>query len=360
MVKLNINLKDRGYPIFITNNYDELGKCLKGARLSGKVVLVTDTNVEKHQAEECMAQLAHSGIDVKKFVIQPGEASKNLKVVEELYRFLLEEKLDRSGILIALGGGVVGDLTGFVAATYMRGIHFVQIPTTLLAQADSSVGGKVGVDFMGSKNMIGAFYQPKMVYINVKSLQTLPERELKAGLAEVVKHGIIRDKDFFDYIDNNLNKILGLDDDVLQYMTKVNCSIKGRVVEEDEKEDDLRAILNFGHTVGHAIESVTDFRLLHGECVSLGMVSVFKLAAALDMVDKTSVVKVIELLSKIGLPVNLEALDVDKVYNQMFYDKKAKDGKLLFVLPRHIGEVVQVRLDEEELIRKAISNLVAG
>ena len=360
MIKLNVNLNERSYPIYITTDYSDLKSSLNNAKINGKLVVITDTNVDKYQSHECMEALKGYEGEVHKYVIPAGEKSKNLDTVKDIYEFLINLKLDRNSTLVALGGGVVGDITGFAAATFLRGINFVQIPTSLLAQSDSSVGGKVGVDFNGSKNIIGAFYQPKFVYININTLRTLPKRELQAGLAEVVKHGIIQDAEFFDYIDYNVNKIFSFDESVLQYMTKVNCSIKGSVVEKDEKESGLRANLNFGHTIGHAIETVMNFELLHGECVALGMVAAFKLAEYLEMVDSDLVDKVRNTLMKIGLPVKLENIDVDKVYNQMFFDKKIKGNKLNFILPRKvIGEVIQCTVDDEELIKRAIADLKA-
>jgi 3-dehydroquinate synthase len=342
VIKLNIDLGQRSYPIYITTNYDGIGKTIDDAALKGKLVLITDTNVDSCQADECMKAFESSGLDVEKFVIEAGEKNKNLDTIREIYNFLITLKLDRNATIIALGGGVVGDITGFVAATFLRGVNFVQIPTTLLAQSDSSVGGKVGVDFKGHKNIIGSFYQPKLVYINVNSLKTLPKRELCSGLGEVVKHGIIKDEEFYEYIDENAE----------------NCSIKGSVVEKDEKESGLRAILNFGHTIGHAIETVMDFNLLHGECVSLGMVGAFRLANYLDLIDDTTTEKVKTTLEKIDLPVSLKGIDVDKVYNQMFYDKKIVGDKLKFILPRKkIGEVIQCTLEDEKLIKKAIESL---
>lgn len=358
MIKLNINLSERSYPIYITTDYGDLRGSLNNAKINGKIVLVTDTNVDKYQADACRDSLKNYEGEIHKYVIQAGEKSKNLDTIKDIYKFLIDLKLDRNSTLIALGGGVVGDITGFAAATFLRGINFVQIPTSLLAQSDSSVGGKVGVDFNDSKNIIGAFYQPKFVYININTLKTLPKRELQAGLAEVVKHGIIQDLDFFEYIDYNVNKIFGFDEGVLQYLAKVNCSIKGDVVEKDEKESGLRANLNFGHTIGHAIETVMNFKLLHGECVSLGMVAAFKMAQYLEMVEPELVEKVRGTLLKIGLPVRLEGIDVDKVYNQMFFDKKMKGNKLTFILPRKkIGEVIHCTIDDEVLIKRAISDL---
>lgn len=357
MNKLRVELGDRSYPIYITTDYSGLGKCMSGARLGSKIVLITDSNVDKLQADECIDALAENGYAVHKYVIGAGEKYKNLDTVRDIYKFLLNLKLDRQSTLIALGGGVVGDITGFAAATFLRGINFVQIPTTMLAQADSSVGGKVGVDFEGSKNIIGAFYQPKFVYINVNSLKTLPKRELQSGLAEVVKHGIIKDSDFFDYIDYNVKKIFEFNTDVLQYIAKANCTIKGSVVEQDEKESGLRAILNFGHTIGHAIESVSEFELMHGECVAIGMVGAFRMAQHLGMVEEKALEKVTGTLQKIGLPTSFRGMDIEKIFCQMFHDKKIKENKLVFILPKRIGEVVELRIEDSDLIKKVLLEL---
>lgn len=354
MIKHNIELDDKSYPIYITTDFNEIGKCLKKTGIEGKVVIITDDNVDKLYSEVCIKILSLCGFEVYKHVIDAGEKSKNLDTINKIYKFLIDKKLDRSSALIALGGGVVGDITGFATATFLRGIGFIQVPTTLLAQSDSSVGGKVGVDFEGSKNIIGAFYQPKFVYINVKTLETLPVRELKSGLAEVIKHGIILDKDFFDYIQYNLMKILKHDENVLQYLAKTNCRIKGNIVGQDEKESGLRAILNFGHTIGHAIETVSNFNLLHGECISIGMVGAFKISQNLGLVDENETTKVISLLNAAGLPISIQDMDIDKVISQMFYDKKIKNNKLNFILPKKIGEVFQVKIDDIDLIKKGI------
>jgi len=357
MIKMSINLGERSYPIYIATNYADIGKSIASARLTGKMVLITDTNVDMHQADECINALKEYGFDVHKYVIAAGEENKNLDTVNEIYRYLVKQKLERNSVLIALGGGVVGDITGFVAATFLRGINFVQVPTTLIAQADSSVGGKVGVDFEGSKNIIGAFYQPKLVYINVNSLKTLPKREVQAGLAEVVKHGIIKDRDFFEYVEYNLSKIFEFKEDVLQFIARANCSIKGSVVEADEREGGLRAILNFGHTIGHAVESVSGFQLLHGECVSIGMVGAFKMAQHLGMVDAKESDRVLRLLERIGLLTGIKGMDVDKVFAQMYHDKKIKNNKLVFILPKRIGEVLQISIDDTALIKKVLQEL---
>jgi 3-dehydroquinate synthase len=358
MIKMNVNLGERGYPIYVTTDFTGLGKACASAKLFGKMVVVTDSNVEKYYGDACIEALSETGAEVSRHVIPAGEKSKNLDTVKDLYSSLVSLKLDRQSTLVALGGGVVGDITGFAAATFLRGINFVQIPTSLLAQADSSIGGKTGVDFEGGKNLIGAFYQPRFVFINVNTLRTLPDRELKSGLAEVIKHGLILDSDFYDYIDYNINKIVTFDENVLQYISKMNCSIKGKVVELDEREGGLRAILNFGHTIGHAVESVSGFALLHGECVSVGIAGAYRLAMKMGMVDAKTTGQVENTLRKIGLPVKVQGMSAKAIYEQMFYDKKITDGKLNFVLPKGIGDVIQCTVENDELIKEVVSELV--
>jgi 3-dehydroquinate synthase len=357
MIRHLINLGNKSYPIYITTDFTDLGKNISAIRPGKKVVVVTDENVDKYYSDECVSKIEQSGFEVSKYVLKPGEKYKNLEEINNIYKKMVDCKLDRNSTLVALGGGVVGDMTGFAASTYMRGINFVQVPTTLLAQADSSVGGKTGVDYDGHKNIIGAFYQPRLVHINVNTLKSLPKRDISAGLAETIKHGIIMDEEFFEYIDYNVSKIFNFEENTLQYLAKMNCSIKGGVVEKDEKEDDLRAVLNFGHTIGHAVETVQNFELYHGECVSIGIVGAFKLAQYLELVTDESVTRVKNILVKAGLPVKLTGLDVDKVYNQMFYDKKVKDNSLKFVLPRRIGEVFQCLIEDSELIKKVLVDL---
>jgi 3-dehydroquinate synthase len=358
MEKLDIKLKERSYPIYITGSYDNLGECIYSAGIRGKIAIITDSNVDALQSQYCVDSLDGYDWEIHKHVMAPGEENKTLDTIREIYGYLKYLKFERSSTIIALGGGVVGDVAGFAAATFLRGINFIQVPTTLLAQADSSVGGKVAVDFEGSKNIIGSFYQPKLVYINVNSLRTLPKRQILSGLAEVIKHGLILNKDFFDYIDNNSEKILSLDSEVMEHITSSNCIIKGGVVEKDEKETGLRVILNFGHTIGHAVESQLNFKLLHGECVSIGMVGAFKLAHRMGMVDKDQVSKVSGLLERLGLPIKVSGADVESLYNQMFYDKKVRDGKLLFILPRNIGQVEQLIISDEVMVKEVLAELI--
>ena len=265
--------------------------------------------------------------------------------------------MDRASAIIALGGGVTGDIAGFAAASYMRGIRFIQVPTSLLAQVDSSVGGKVGVDYKGSKNIIGAFHQPFFVYINLNTLQTLPKREFISGLAEVIKHGVIYDKAFFDYLEQNIEKVLNQDIETLKYVVRKNCAIKAQVVQQDEKEHGLRAILNFGHTIGHSIESVLLFSLLHGECVSVGMNAAAYIAARKNLLGQGDFDRMIKLLQRAGLPIQVNDIDVNRVYNEMLRDKKQVKNKLKFILPTSIGQVIQTTEVTKEDIFGALHHI---
>jgi len=357
MNKLIVNLEDKTYPIYITTDFFDFGKCLSSRGIGKKLVVITDKNVEKNQWQAFSEALDGSGFEIFKYVIDAGEVNKTLDTVKGIYEFLVSQKLDRKASLIALGGGVVGDITGFAAATFLRGINFIQVPTTILSQADSSVGGKVGVDFNGYKNIIGAFYQPKFVYMNVSTLKTLPLREIRAGMAEVVKHGVICDRDFFEYIDYNVDRIFKLNPNVLEYLAKQNCTIKANVVEQDEKEAGLRAILNFGHTIGHAIEAHSNFGLLHGEAISIGMVGAFRLAVKLEMVGEDQMMKLTKLLAKLGLPTSYHEMDAEKILELMYHDKKVKNEKLFFILPKAIGEVVEVGIDDKKLIKEVLEGL---
>lgn len=356
--KVIVNLGERSYPVYVTSGYDNFTECFAGMGfLSSKAVIITDTNVYKYQYGDFDSALKKHGFKTEFFVIEAGEESKNLQNLQRIYKFFLDNELDRTSTVIALGGGVVGDLAGYAAATYLRGVNFVQVPTTLLSQADSSVGGKVGVDFEGAKNLIGAFYQPKFVYINVNSLKTLPLRELRSGLAETIKHGLIKDIGFLTYIKENIKELFNCNEDILKHVAITNCTIKASVVEQDEKEDDVRATLNLGHTIGHALESVSNFRLSHGECVSVGIAGAFRLARKLDMISGEYEIMVINILKSAGLPVSQSGVDVEKVYTQMYLDKKVRRGRLNFILPIAPGQVVRRELTDRELITGVLRGL---
>ncbi len=351
--ELTVNLGERSYVIYISSSFDNLNKIFKPYK-SLKALIISDSNVSQFYTRSCMEQLEEAGLKVFANAFPAGEESKNLDTVKSIYRVCKDIRLERCDVLVALGGGVVGDVAGFAAATYLRGIDFVQIPTSLLAQCDSSVGGKVGVDFEGAKNLVGAFYQPKAVYINVNTLRTLPKREFVSGLAEVVKHGIIGDENLFGYLEENYEGFLSQKEEILQHVIKTNCSIKSRIIEQDERENQLRAVLNLGHTVGHAIESVLGFSLLHGECVSLGMAAACNVSREMGVISGQDADRITRLLSKFGLPVNYKNLEVDNVINQMSLDKKISGGKLNFILPERIGSVIQCKEIPEDIIRRSV------
>jgi 3-dehydroquinate synthase len=289
-------------------------------------------------------------------MIPDGEEYKNLDTLKRIYDELLKHGLDRKSALIALGGGVVGDITGFAAATYMRGISYIQIPTTLLAQVDSSVGGKTGVDHKLGKNMIGAFWQPGLVLIDPVTLKTLPKRQLLAGLAEVIKYGVIYDNELFEFLEANREHIFNLEDKAITYIIRRSCEIKADVVSKDERESGLRAILNYGHTIGHAIETATGYtRYLHGEAVAIGMHLEAKLSQLLKGIDDGQLSRIKALIDSYGLPSEIpKDINRDDILSSMQLDKKAVAGKLKFILPESIG-AVKIR---EDIGKKSITELL--
>jgi 3-dehydroquinate synthase len=275
--------------------------------------------------------------------------------VEWLYDAFFDHGMDRKSFVIALGGGVVGDVAGFAASTFMRGVPFIQVPTSLLAQVDSSVGGKVGVNHPRGKNMIGSFYQPVGVFIDTATLSTLPRTELLAGMVEVIKYGIIKDASLFDYVEKNLSKIIELNDDALETIISRSCGIKARVVEEDEREAGLRAILNYGHTIGHALEALTHYKkYIHGAAVAIGMVYASRIAVNMGLTNETVPMRQISLLKRLEMPTGNREFKPDDIIKTLYLDKKTIKGKLRFVLPTKIGEVIISDNVTDEIIRKSL------
>ncbi len=353
MKELKINTPSAEYPIYITDNFGGLTGALKKAGLEGrKLCIITDSNVAPIYLESIKDLLGEW--EISSYIFKAGEESKQLDTIRDFYMHFLNEKLDRRSVLIALGGGVTGDMTGFAAATYLRGIPFIQIPTTLLAQVDSSVGGKTGVDLLGNKNMVGAFYQPKLVYINHKTLGTLPYKQVAAGLAEAVKTAYIADRELLEYFDKNKAKIKVLSDEEISHVIYECCKAKAYVVDQDEKESGLREILNFGHTFGHAIEMLSGFELLHGECVSVGMVAAMRLNALMGQTSESELKHMEELLSFFDLPIKANGFDTQTVYEQMFYDKKTKNGRLNLVLLKETGSAYTEKNADGADIKAAI------
>ncbi len=351
MDKLFVDLGINSYNILFSDNFSGLAEEIKNVVNSRKALIVTDTNVDKLYRDEVLKKLEDAGFILSHFAFKAGEENKNIDTICDICKAMSENKLDRKSFVVALGGGVVGDMAGFAASIYLRGIDFIQIPTTLLSQSDSSVGGKTGIDFCGGKNILGAFHQPKLVYINVSVLKTLPEREFISGMGEVIKHSIIYEGEFFDYLEENYEEVKSLNADVLLKMCKKNCSIKAEVVSQDEKETGLRAILNFGHTIGHAIESYYNFRLTHGECVGLGIIAVSEISYKRGIFSKSEKERVIKLLKKYGFKTEIKIEDLEKVLEIMYMDKKAESGVLKFILPQKIGKVsIEKNVSEDEII----------
>ena len=277
-----INVKYEGKPLYnivIEQSFDKLAEEFDKLGVTGrKLCIVSDSNVAPLYAKYVEDQLSKTGNKIFTYVFEAGEANKNLDTVEDVYEFLIKNHFDRKDMLVALGGGVVGDLTGFTAATYLRGISFIQVPTSLLAQVDSSIGGKTGVDFRAYKNMVGAFYQPELVYMNISVLKSLSDRLFNSGFGEIIKHGLIKDAAYYEWLRDNISNIKSRDLDALEQMIYVSCNIKREVVEKDPKEKGDRALLNYGHTLGHAIEKLMNFKLYHGECVTLGMIAALRIS----------------------------------------------------------------------------------
>jgi 3-dehydroquinate synthase len=337
---VQVPLGERGYPIYIGKNiFPTLGGAWLKTVKPGRVLLVSDENVFPLYGGKLIDALDNNGFDVTPVVIPAGEGSKSLGWAENLYTRALEADLDRSSLFIALGGGVVGDLAGFAAATYMRGVPYVHVPTTLLAQVDSSVGGKVAVNHELGKNLIGAFYQPKLVWVELAALDTLPEREYLAGAVEVIKYGIIMDESFFSCLESNWQAFLAKDPVVLAEVIAACCELKARVVVEDEREAGLRAILNFGHTLGHALEAATSYgHYLHGEAVLVGMLLAVDIAKDKGVLAPVHATRCKALLSRIGVKRPPTGLGTDQVMAALRYDKKKEGNTLVFILPERVGQ----------------------
>ena len=357
METIRVNLGPRSYDINIGSGLIPLlGIYLEQLKVGKKVLLVTNTAVRRLFGGMTEQGLAGKGYESVTFEIGDGEEYKTLSTAEKLYDLAFESGLDRRCPVVALGGGVVGDTAGFVAATFLRGVPFVQVPTTLLAQVDSSVGGKVAVNHPKGKNIIGAFYQPSLVLADTDTLKTLPDREISSGMAEVIKYGIIWDSGFFAWLEENMIKLLERDSKALAAAVVQSCRIKARVVEKDETEQGLRAVLNFGHTIGHAVEALTGYKTYnHGEAVGIGMAAAARLAENTGMLSHSDSERIVNLIRQAGLPAALpEGLSPKDLLDRLYRDKKATGGKLAFVLPKCIGKVTIVRDVKERLINNLI------
>ena len=356
MKTINIKFDQRSYPIYIgkglISNYDLISKHI----LNKKVAVVTNDTVAEIYLKTMLDTLTPHK-EVSSIILPDGENFKNKESLDLIHTQLLEKKADRGITLIALGGGVIGDITGFAAATYMRGVNFIQIPTTLLSQVDSSVGGKTGINHPLGKNMIGAFYQPKCVISDVDVLKTLPSRELSAGLAEVIKYGLIRDLNFFEWLESNIQFLKKIKSELLIEAIQRSCENKAAIVEADEFESGIRAILNLGHTFGHAIEVAQGYgNWLHGEAVGAGMVMAAKLSKSMAWLSDRDLDRIISLIKNAGLPTNPPKISAEKYLELMMLDKKTKDGQINLVLQKSIGEAVLTNTYDDEKLHLILEN----
>ena len=356
---VKVELGERSYEILIGAGLEKLGEEMGKLRVGTKVAVVTNPTVNKLYGKAVFASLKAAGFTSMPVEVPDGEQYKTLDWANAVFTALLINTFDRRSPLVALGGGVIGDLTGFAAASYMRGVPFVQVPTTLLAMVDSSVGGKTGVNHPMGKNMIGAFYQPRLVLMDLDALKTLPKEELLSGMAEVIKYGVIWDRELFEFLEKNREKILNLEEGPLGHIIRRSCEIKADVVNKDEREGGLRAILNFGHTVGHAVETLSDYRIRHGEAVAIGMVYAAKLAHRTGLCDARVPERIESLISAYGLPTSLSVMKprptVTQFMDMIQVDKKAEAGKVRFVLPTKIGGVVITREWNEQQLQELLA-----
>lgn len=341
MRQVDVALGSKSYPVYIGSGLlAQIGSYLKGKGFVGRLVVIAGNTVNKLFGTALGRALETDGFQVNTLELPPGEEQKSLESAGRLYQELTAVRAERAMPILALGGGVIGDLAGFVAATYQRGVPLVQLPTTLLAQVDSSVGGKVAVDHGQLKNMIGAFYQPEMVIADTSTLKSLPGEELVNGLAEVIKSAAIRDGRFFSFLEENMEKIKSLDEDILEETVYQSVKIKAEVVAQDELDTGLRHILNYGHTIGHAVESVSDFKIKHGRAVAVGMMAAARIATKLGMLGEGEVKRLQKLIARAGLPAEMPDLNFEEVMQAMQHDKKVRGGKFRFVLLKAIGDAV--------------------
>lgn len=345
MTKINVNLKEEinnSYEIQIgTNLTEQIIKDLKEKALGSKYAIITDVTVQKFLGMKFKKELRAAGIKCDIFAFYAGEEKKTLATLRKLATEMIRKGYNRSDCIIALGGGVVGDMAGFLASIFMRGIPFIQVPTSLLAMVDSSVGGKTGLDLDIGKNLIGTFYQPKKVYIDIEYLKTLPKKHITNGLAEVIKYGCIYDKKFFEYLEENIEKVFELNNEVLEKIINRSCEIKASVVEKDEKESGLRMILNYGHTYGHAIESLSNYKILHGHAVSMGICKINQVAVEKNSMKQEDADRIKNLLIKANLPTKIpERFKEQSLQKEMQKDKKVKDGNIRFAVVPEIGKAI--------------------
>lgn len=346
----------KSYEIWIEKDLSALREALRPLSPEGrKAVIVTDENVAPLYLSELLSLLRECFLALDSLVLPAGEENKTLSAVSRIYERAVEDGIERGDFFLALGGGVVGDITGFAAATYLRGIRFLQIPTTLLAQVDSAIGGKTGVDFQGYKNMVGAFHMPSLVYSPMSVLRSLDERQYASGLGEVMKHALIRDRDYYDFLIREREGILLRDEEILAETVYRSDRIKKEIVEEDPREEGIRRLLNFGHTLGHAIESCSDFQYSHGQCVAFGSLLAERISAALSPEEER---ELMDWMEAVGLSVKLRRMDIGEILSSVKKDKKMDGGRIRFILLRRIGEAYIENGLSEERMREALLSLM--
>ena len=355
---VTVGLAERSYPIHIRAGLlADIGRDLKEIKAGTRYGIISDDHVAELYGPALKASLSAAGIESELITFPRGEENKNLQTMARLASELARRGFDRGDALIALGGGVTGDITGFLASMYMRSIPFVQVPTTLLAQVDSSVGGKTGVDIPEGKNLVGAFYQPKAVYIDTDVLQTLPRVELQGGLAEVIKYGVIQDADFFDFLEEQCDAVFELENRVITRLIGRCCEIKAKVVERDEREGGIRRILNYGHTIGHAVEAASDFKIIHGLAIAIGMCAAADLAVTTGCLPVRQAEIIRNLIQKYGLPTSIPAeLDRKRIKKYLLSDKKSVGGRVFYVLPEVIGKVIITDQVSSHAVDSVLSN----
>lgn len=358
--KLTVNYENKpAYDIMLEADFGKITNEIDSLGMSGrKFMIITDSNVGKHYAEDLKNLLAPVAKVVHIYTFPAGEANKCLDTVSLCYEQLIVAGFDRNDVLVALGGGVVGDLTGFVAATYLRGVRFIQVPTSLLSMVDSSIGGKTGVDFKAYKNMVGAFHQPKLVYMNLSTLLTLPDAEYFSGMGEIIKHGLIKNASYYQWLKENVSGIFMKDYETLKEMIYQSCLIKRAVVENDPKEQGERALLNFGHTIGHAVEKLMNFKLLHGECVCIGMAAASYLSLKRGNITEGEYEDILQTIKSFKQPVSISGLIPEQVYEVTKLDKKMDSDKIKFILLQKVGtSIIDTSITKEEMV-KAIQTIL--
>ncbi|MDJ1168023.1 3-dehydroquinate synthase [Roseofilum sp. BLCC_M154] len=361
---VRVELGDKSYEIAIApGSLDELGYRMAQLNLGNKVLVVSNPEIADHYAERAIASLTNAGFTVFSHLLPAGEQYKTLDSIQTIYDCALEHRLERSSTLVALGGGVIGDMTGFAAATWLRGINFVQVPTSLLAMVDASIGGKTGVNHPLGKNLIGAFHQPRLVLVDRQVLKTLPEREFRAGMAEVIKYGVIWDLELFGLLEKQtrLDRFESVPPQLLNLILTRSCEAKAQVVSEDEKEAGLRAILNYGHTIGHAIEALTGYeQVIHGEAVAIGMVAASKIALKMGYWGQDWDQRQLALIEKTGLPTRIPSeVTIDSILDSLQTDKKVKSGRVRFILPTEYTEAKITDEVSEDILREVLASLGA-